>query len=228
MIVKVKEPQPGERAMLRAGRIPVHLSAFGGGQTADAGSAAQRRHLHAYETIGGAGGGLPLLAPMSAVAERLSVQAGATCLEKSAAGVACYWVWCAWGDAGAGGDPRCRRGWQPCGNHCCRHGGAGYRAGSQSGCAASYPAAIRQPAADHVPTAEAIAFTAVRNADLLIGGILILGRLRRSGTREMVKSMPDGAAIVDVAIDQGGCCQTSRPTTHADPVYLDEGVVHYW
>ena len=68
----------------------------------------------------------------------------------------------------------------------------------------------------------------MRGADLLIGGVLVPGAAApKLLSREMVASMPSGAAIVDVAIDQGGCCDTSRPTTHADPIYVDEGVVHY-
>lgn len=227
LIVKVKEPQPGERAMLRAGQILftyLHLAADKQ-QTLDL--LRSGATCIAYETIGSAGGGLPLLAPMSAVAGRLSVQAGAACLEKISGGRGVL----------LGGVP----GVMPAQVVILGAGVVGSHAATiAAGMGAQVTVLDRNLDALHriqqqfgsrlqtmYSTTEAIA-TAVRNADLLIGGILIPGAAApKLVTREMVKSMPDGAAIVDVAIDQGGCCQTSRPTTHADPVYIDEGVVHY-
>lgn len=227
LIVKVKEPQAGERAMLRPGQILftyLHLAA----------DRVQTDELLrsgatciAYETISSPGGGLPLLAPMSAVAGRLSVQAGASCLEKINGGRGVL----------LGGVP----GVMPARVVILGAGVVGSHAATiAAGMGAQVTVLDRNLDALHriqqlfgsrlqtvYSTTDAI-HAAVRDADLLIGGILIPGAAApKLVSREMVGSMPRGAAIVDVAIDQGGCCETSRPTTHADPTYVDEGVVHY-
>lgn len=227
MIVKVKEPQTAERSLLRSGQILftyLHLAADKA-QTLDLlGSGAI---CIAYETIGSPGGGLPLLAPMSAVAGRLSVQAGAASLEKINGGRGVL----------LGGVP----GVMPARVVILGAGVVGSHAATiAAGMGAQVTVLDRNLDALHriqqqfgsrlqtvYSTTEAI-FAAVKDADLLIGGVLIPGAAApKLVTREMVKSMPEGAAIVDVAIDQGGCCETSRPTTHANPIFVDERVVHY-
>lgn len=227
MIVKVKEPLAVERALLRPGQLVftyLHLAADLQ-QTQDL--LASGAICIAYETIGSAGGGLPLLAPMSAVAGRLSVQAGATCLEKSRGGRGVL----------LGGVP----GVMPAQVVILGAGVVGSHAATIAvGMGARVTVLDRNLDALHriqsqfggrlqtmYSTRDAIA-NAVQGADLLIGGVLVPGAAApKLVSREMVVAMPAGAAIVDVAIDQGGCCETSRATTHADPIYLDEGVVHY-
>lgn len=227
MIVKVKEPQAAERAMLRPGQILftyLHLAADRAQTEALLASGAI---CIAYETISSAGGGLPLLAPMSAVAGRLSVQAGARCLEKVSGGRGVL----------LGGVP----GVMPAQVVILGAGVVGSHAATIAvGMGARVTVLDRNLDALHriqsqfggrlqtvYSTRDAIA-SAVREADLLIGGVLVPGAAApKLLSREMVASMPPGAAIVDVAIDQGGCCETSRPTTHADPIYVAEGVVHY-
>ena len=227
MIVKVKEPQAAERAMLRPGQILFTYLHLAADKTQTEELLASGAICIAYETIGSAGGGLPLLAPMSAVAGRLSVQAGARCLEKVSVGRGVL----------LGGVP----GVMPAQVVILGAGVVGSHAATIAvGMGARVTVLDRNLDALHriqnqfggrlqtvYSTRDAIA-SAVRDADLLIGGVLVPGAAApKLLSREMVASMPSGAAIVDVAIDQGGCCDTSRATTHADPIYVDEGVVHY-
>jgi alanine dehydrogenase len=227
MIIKVKEPQPAECAMLRAGQILytyLHLAP----------DPAQTRALIdskavciAYETITGPGGGLPLLAPMSEVAGRMSIQAGAAHLEKSKGGMALL----------LGGVP----GVAPA--HVVIIG-AGVVGTNALQIAVGMGARVtiidknleRLRALDLIygnrvatlySNAQTIEDSALA-ADLLIGGVLIPGAAApKLVTREMISHMKPGAVVVDVAIDQGGCFATSRPTTHTDPTFVVDNVVHY-
>ncbi len=179
MVVKVKEPQAVERAMLREGQILytyLHLAP----------DPEQTRDLMksgavciAYETVTSPHGGLPLLKPMSQVAGRMSIQAGATALEKA-------------------------------------HGGRG-RVGT------FFEARAKTRFSNRANLAECVA-----EADLVIGAVLIPGaEAPKLVTRDMLKTMRPGSVLVDVAIDQGGCFETSHATTHADPTYVVDGIVHY-
>ncbi len=227
MIVKVKEPQAGERAMLRDGQILftyLHL-APDPEQTTDL--VKSGAICIAYETVTQAGGGLPLLAPMSEVAGRMAVQAGAHYLEKAHGG---YGVL-------LGGVP----GVSPAKIVILGGGVVGTNAvqiavgtGAQVVVIDKSLDALRR--ADHLFGARVITLHSNRDnieqqvlsADLVIGGVLIPGAAApKLVTREMIGGMKKGAVVVDVAIDQGGCFETSKPTTHADPVYLVDGVVHY-
>ncbi|MDB5782626.1 alanine dehydrogenase [Caballeronia mineralivorans] len=227
MIIKVKEPQPAECAMLRAGQILytyLHLAP----------DPAQTRALIdskavciAYETITGPGGGLPLLAPMSEVAGRMSIQAGAAHLEKSKGGMALL----------LGGVP----GVAPA--HVVIIG-AGVVGTNALQIAVGMGARVtiidknldRLRALDLIygnrvttlcSNAQTIEDSALA-ADLLIGGVLIPGAAApKLVTRDMISHMKPGAVVVDVAIDQGGCFATSRPTTHTDPTFVVDNVVHY-
>jgi len=227
MIIKVKEPQPVECAMLRAGQILytyLHLAP----------DPAQTRALIdskavciAYETITGPGGGLPLLAPMSEVAGRMSIQAGAAHLEKSKGGMALL----------LGGVP----GVAPA--HVVIIG-AGVVGTNALQIAVGMGARVtiidknldRLRALDLIygnrvttlcSNAQTIEDSALA-ADLLIGGVLIPGAAApKLVTRDMISHMKPGAVVVDVAIDQGGCFATSRPTTHTDPTFVVDNVVHY-
>jgi len=227
MIIKVKEPQPAECAMLRAGQILytyLHLAPDPEQTRALIDSKAV---CIAYETITGPGGGLPLLAPMSEVAGRMSIQAGAAHLEKSKGGMALL----------LGGVP----GVAPA--HVVIIG-AGVVGTNALQIAVGMGARVtiidknleRLRALDviygnrvttlcsNVQTIEESAHA----ADLLIGGVLIPGAAApKLVTRDMISHMKPGAVVVDVAIDQGGCFETSRPTTHTDPTFVVDNVVHY-
>ena len=227
MIVKVKEPQAAECAMLRAGQILftyLHLAPDPEQTAALVHSGAV---CIAYETVTGPGGGLPLLAPMSEVAGRMSIQAGAAHLEKSRGGMGLL----------LGGVPGVAAG------HVVIIG-AGVVGTNALQMAVGTGARVtvldknvdRLRQLDLVfgnriatlhSSAQALE-EAVLSADLVIGGVLVPGAAApKLVTRSMVSRMKKGAVVVDVAIDQGGCFETSHATTHADPTFVVDGVVHY-
>jgi alanine dehydrogenase len=227
MIVKVKEPQAKERKLLRDGQILftyLHL-APDPEQAKDL--LASGAVCIAYETVTQPGGGLPLLAPMSEVAGRMAVQAGAKCLEKEAGGMGILL-------GGVAGVP-------PAKIVILGAGVVGSNAAQIAvGSGARVVAIDRNLDAlrrmDRLLGARVVTVYSnrdnielnVQNADLVIGGVLIPGAAApKLVSRQLVSQMKPGAVIVDVAIDQGGCCETSRPTTHADPTYVVDGVVHY-
>jgi alanine dehydrogenase len=227
MIVKVKEPQPKERKLLREGQILftyLHL-APDPEQAKDL--VASGAVCIAYETVTQPGGGLPLLAPMSEVAGRMAVQAGAKCLEKEAGGMGILL-------GGVAGVP-------PAKIVILGAGVVGSNAAQIAvGSGARVVAIDRNLDAlrrmDRLLGARVVTVYSnrdniesnVQNADLVIGGVLIPGAAApKLVSRQLVSQMKPGAVIVDVAIDQGGCCETSRPTTHADPTYVVDSVVHY-
>ncbi len=227
MVVKVKEPQPEERAMLRAGQILytyLHL-APDPEQTADLVKSGVT--AIAYETVTGADGSLPLLKPMSQVAGRMSIQAGATALEKAHGGRGVL----------LGGVP----GVLPGKVIVIGGGVVGFNAAQMAaGLGADVTIMDRNPEVlERVGTYfEARAKTrfsnqanleeAVGGADLVIGAVLIPGAAApKLVTREMLGHMKPGAVLVDVAIDQGGCFETSHATTHDEPTYVVDDIVHY-
>src|SRR6185295_6089104 len=181
----------------------------------------------AYETVTSPTGGLPLLTPMSEVAGRLAPQAGAHCLERAQGGRGVL----------LGGVPGV-----PPGEVIILGGGVSgtHAATIALGMGAAVTVvdrsadALRRLSAQFgsqvrtiFSTRDAVA-QLVRRADLLIGAVLVPGAAApKLITRAMVKTMKTGAVIVDIAIDQGGCSETSRPTTHSHPTYVEEGVVHY-
>lgn len=227
MIVKVKEPQAAERAMLRTGQILytyLHL-APDPEQTADllkSGITAI-----AYETVTGRGGSLPLLKPMSQVAGRMSIQAGATALEKAHGGRGVL----------LGGVP----GVMPGRVAVIGGGTVGFNAAQMAvGLGADVTILDRSPEVlerlgIHFESRAKTRFSNTANlaecvaeADLVIGAVLVPGAAApRLVTREMLGIMKRGAVLVDVAIDQGGCFETSHPTTHDDPTFVADGIVHY-
>jgi len=227
MIMKVKEPQPEERAMLREGQILytyLHL-APDPDQTADLVKSGVT--AIAYETVTGEGGTLPLLKPMSQVAGRMSIQAGATALEKAHGGRGVL----------LGGVP----GVMPGKVVIIGGGVVGFNAAQMAvGLGADVTIMDRNPEVlERVGTHfEASAKTRFSNhanleesvceADLIIGAVLIPGAAApKLVTRDMLKCMKPGAVLVDVAIDQGGCFETSHPTTHDNPTFVVDGIVHY-
>ncbi len=227
LIVKVKEPQAGERKMLRPGQILftyLHLAP----------DPEQTRDLVdggaiciAYETVTDEGGGLPLLAPMSQVAGRMSIQAGAHCLERENGGKGIL----------LGGVP----GVAPAKVVVIGGGVVGENAIYMAlGMAAQVTVldsnidVLRHltmrfgPALTTVYSTTGTLDEYVLAADLVIGSVLVPGaEAPKLVTADMVRRMTPGSVLVDVAIDQGGCFETSRPTTHAEPTYVVDGVVHY-
>lgn len=227
MVIKVKEPQAVERAMLRKGQILytyLHL-APDPEQTRDLVNSGAT--CIAYETVTDANGGLPLLKPMSQVAGRLSVQAGATALEKPKGGRGVL----------LGGVP----GVAPAKVVIIGGGVVGFNAAQMAvGLQADVTILDRNPdvlerLSNHFgATAKAVYSSAanlekaVREADMVVGAVLIPGAAApKLVTREMLSDMQPGAVLVDVAIDQGGCFTTSKPTTHENPTYTVDGIIHY-
>jgi alanine dehydrogenase len=227
MIVKVKEPQPAECSMLREGQILftyLHLAPDLPQTQALINSKAV---CIAYETVTDRNGGLPLLAPMSEVAGRMSIQAGAQALEKSNAGCGML----------LGGVP----GVEPAKVVILGGGMVGNNAAQMAvGLGAEVTIldrsidTLRRLNVQFGNTAKVLYSTAatlekeVLAADLVIGGVLIPGAAApKLVTKEHIAAMKPGSAIVDVAIDQGGCIETSHATTHQDPTYIVDEVVHY-
>ena len=227
MIVKVKEPQPQECAMLRPGQILYTYLHLAPDPEQTAALVKSGAVCIAYETITGPGGGLPLLAPMSEVAGRMAIQAGAAHLEKSKGGMGVL----------LGGVP---------GVHAAHVVilGAGVVGTHSLQMAVGMGARVtvldknvdRLRQLDLIfgnrintvySTAQSVE-EAVLDADLVVGGVLIPGAAApKLVTRSMISRMKKGAVVVDVAIDQGGCFETSHATTHAEPTYMVDGVVHY-
>ncbi|MEO9383515.1 alanine dehydrogenase [Chromobacterium phragmitis] len=227
MIVKVKEPQPVECRMLRPGQILftyLHLAP----------DPEQTKLLIesdaiaiAYETVTDERGGLPLLAPMSEVAGRMAIQAGAHALEKAQGGRGVL----------LGGVP----GVAPAKVVVIGGGVVGLNA-ARMAMGAGADVAILDKSLSRLKEIDMVfggriktlmsnganIDDSIRDADLVIGAVLIPGAAApKLVTRAMLKTMKPGAVLVDVAIDQGGCFETSRATTHQDPIYTVDGIVHY-
>lgn len=227
LVVKVKEPQPEEWRRLRPGQILFTYLHLAPDPAQAEGLMASGCTAIAYETVTDAQGGLPLLAPMSEVAGRMAVQVGARCLEKEAGGAGILL-------SGVPGVPPARvavLGGGVVGSNAAR---------IAAGMRARVTVLDRNPrvldaldrefagsVATLFATTESVE-QAVTEADLVIGAVLVPGAAApRLVTRAMVGRMRPGSVLVDVAIDQGGCFETSRPTTHAEPTYVVDGVVHY-
>lgn len=227
MIIKVKEPQANERAMLREGQILytyLHL-APDPEQTADL--IKSGAICVAYETVTSPYGGLPLLAPMSKVAGRLSIQAGAHCLEQPQGGLGVLLG----GVPGVAPAKVVILGAGIVGTHAA-HIAVGMGADvlmfdnnadtleqhwRQFGNTTHSVFSTKSSLEDHI-----------YDADLVIGGVLIPGaEAPKLVSKTMISKMKAGSVVVDVAIDQGGCFETSKATTHAEPTYVIDGVVHY-
>jgi len=227
MVVKVKEPQPAEIGRLRAGQILFTYLHLAADKAQTEGLMRSGATCIAYETVTDARGGLPLLAPMSEVAGRMSVQVGAHCLEREQGGAGVL----------LGGVP----GVSP-GKVVILGGGvAGTNAarmamGLEARVAVIDKSLPRLKELDQqfgsrmrtlFATTETIEHE-VRDADLVIGAVLVPGAAApKLVSRDMLTRMRPGSVLVDIAIDQGGCFETSRPTTHAAPTYVEAGVVHY-
>jgi alanine dehydrogenase len=227
MIVKVKEPQPAECAMLREGQILfTYLHLAPDPEQAKA-LVASNAICIAYETVTSPRGGLPLLAPMSEVAGRMAVQAGASLLEKPHGGKGILLG----GVPGVAPAKVVILGGGVVGTHSAMIAlgmGADVTVIDRSNEALTalwkqFGAALKTEFSTHDAIERQVA-----RADLVIGGVLIPGASApRLVSRDMIGRMQAGSVVVDVAIDQGGCFETSHATTHAQPTYVVDGVVHY-
>ena len=227
IIVKVKEPLSNEVKMIRENQIVFTYLHLAAAKELTEGLIKSKSVCIAYETITDNNGRLPLLAPMSAVAGRMSVQAGAHCLEKNQKGRGIL----------LGGAP----GGEPAEVVILGGGVVGENAAIiATGMRAkvhivdkSEPRLkqLQEIFGDKIIPQHSDKIDLnklVSECDLLIGGVLIPGaEAPKLITKEMIKSMKRGSVIVDVAIDQGGCVETSKPTTHAEPTYIVDDVVHY-
>jgi alanine dehydrogenase len=227
LVIKVKEPQPSEVPLLREGLTLfcyLHLAAS---RELTEQLLQSKASCIAYETVLDAQGNLPLLTPMSAVAGRLSIQMGAWALTMA--------------NGGSGVLLSGLPGVAP-GRVAILGGGVvgAYAARIALGMGADVTVLERDPARlrhleevfgsglnTRFSEADAIE-SCVRKADLVVGAVLLPGKhAPKLISRALIQSMRPGSVLVDVAIDQGGCAATSRPTTHSNPLYVEEGVVHY-
>jgi alanine dehydrogenase len=227
LIVKVKEPVPEEYDRFREGQqlfTYLHLAADKGLT-----EFLMERKINsiAYETVEASDGSLPLLTPMSEVAGRMSVQAAAHHLESPQGGAGLLL-------GGVPGTPAAKVtiiGGGVVGTEAAKIA-LGMRALVSvldiSPKRLAYLSDIFEGRADLVIPNRARTAAYVKQADVVIGAVLVHGaKAPKLVTREMVASMRPGSVVADVAIDQGGCIETARPTTHSDPTYVEEGVVHY-
>ncbi len=227
IIVKVKEPQSSEVGMIREGQIIYTYLHLAAAKELTMGLVKSKSVCIAYETVTDDKGRLPLLAPMSAVAGRMSIQAGAHSLEKNQKGRGLL----------LGGAP----GVEPAKIVILGGGVVGENAAiiatGMKGKVYVIDKSkdrlkeLHEKFGDKIipkQSDKANLNKLVSECDLLIGGVLIPGsEAPKLITKEMIKSMKRGSVVVDVAIDQGGCVETSKPTTHANPTYLVDEVVHY-
>ena len=227
LIVKVKEPQPKECAMLHSGQVLftyLHLAA----------DAAQAEALMrsgataiAYETVTAKNGSLPLLTPMSEVAGRMSIQVGAACLQKANGGFGIL----------LGGVPGV-----PPAKVVILGGGVSGTHAAEMAVGLRADVTVVDRSVDRLRELSSIFGSAlhtaysttqaierlVADADLVIGAVLVVGATApKLVSRAMIANMKTGAVGVDISIDQGGCFETSRPTTHDNPTFVVDGVIHY-
>lgn len=227
MIVKVKEPIKEEYSLIKKGQIVFTYFHFASSEPLTKAMIESGSVCIAYETVEDRDGGLPLLTPMSEVAGRMSIQQGAKYLEKPVKGRGLL----------LGGVP----GVSPGKVLILGAGVVGMQAAKM---AAGLGAQVTildidmkrlRYANDVLPANCVTEFSNeynirahVQTHDLIIGGVLLKGKKAPNLiTRDMLKTMKSGAVIVDVAVDQGGCVETTRPTTHEDPIYIIDEVVHY-
>jgi alanine dehydrogenase len=227
MIVKVKEPQPEEIEWLRPGQVVFCFFHFAGSRELTERCLRKRIAAVAYETLADEKGRLPLLTPMSEVAGKMSIQEGAKCLEKPMMGRGIL----------LGGVS----GVEPANVLIIGGGVVGSNAARvAAGLGASVTIMdinldrlryLDETMPPNITTVYCDPHAVRRyatKADLIVGAVLIPGgKTPVLIDRQVLKRMRKGSVLVDVSIDQGGCCETSRPTTHGDPVFVVDGVVHY-
>jgi alanine dehydrogenase len=227
MVMHVKEPQPSEYPLIRAGQIYFTYFHFAASEQLTRAMLASGAVCIAYETIVGTNGSLPLLTPMSEVAGRMAAQEAAKYAERTQGGRGIL----------LGGVP----GVQPATVLVLGGGTVGTHA-AQMACGLGakvylldtnlerlrHLAEVMPKNCFPLMSSPATVRELVQKADVVIGAVLLHGaKAPKLVTREMLGTMKPGAVLVDVAIDQGGCFETSRPTTHGEPIFEVDGVVHY-
>ncbi|MEX1080799.1 MAG: alanine dehydrogenase [Halofilum sp. (in: g-proteobacteria)] len=227
MVVKVKEPQPSETTLLRPDQILFAYLHLAPDPEQTDGLQRSSCIAIAYETVTDVRGGLPLLAPMSEVAGRMAVQAGARCLEKIMGGRGLLLG----GVPGVGPASVAILGGGVAGGNALQMAvglGAEVTVVDKSlHRLAALDANYRGRCKTLYSTVEGVE-QVVLDADLVIGTVLVPGSAApKLVTRDMVRRMKAGSAIVDLSVDQGGCCETTRPTTHREPTYEVDDVIHY-
>lgn len=227
MVMHVKEPQPSEYKLIRPGQIVFTYFHFAASEELTQAMIENKSVCIAYETIVGSHGGLPLLTPMSEVAGRMAAQEGAKYLERTLGGRGIL-LGGVTGVAPAtvlvigGGVVGTNAAQMACGL------GAKVYLLDSSLPRLRYLSEIMPKNCFPLMSSPAAVRELVQEADVVIGAVLVRGaKAPKLVTREMLKTMKQGAVLVDVAIDQGGCFETSKPTTHGDPIYIVDDVVHY-
>ncbi|OGA15497.1 MAG: hypothetical protein A3I63_02380 [Betaproteobacteria bacterium RIFCSPLOWO2_02_FULL_66_14] len=225
LLLKVKELQPREYGLPRRGQIVFGFQHFAPEPDLLAAALASEATFVAFETVGQADGSLPILAPMSAIAGRLAVQIGAWCLQKQ-----------------AGGSGVLLPGLEGVAPGCVTIVGAGNVGANALAVACGLGARVqvfakttrrfaalraRHPGAAYHAGVETLP-DALKQSDVVIAGVLTPGQLSpKLISRPMLRAMRPGSVLVDVGIDQGGIAETSRATSHSEPTFVDEGIVHY-
>jgi alanine dehydrogenase len=227
LVVKVKEPQPREIALLHADQVLFTYLHLAADRSQAEGLMRSGAVCIAYETVTDARGGLPLLAPMSEVAGRMAIQVGAHCLEKEQGGAGILLG----GVPGVAAAKVVILGGGVAGTNAARvaMGMEAYVTVIDKSLPRLYELDLQFGSQLHTlfATVENVE-REVLAADLVIGAVLVPGAATpKLVTRDMVRGMRAGSVLVDISIDQGGCFETSRPTTHADPTYVVDGVIHY-
>ncbi len=227
MVMHVKEPQPSEFGMIREGQIVFTYFHFASGEELTHAIKDTKSISIAYETVEGDRGGLPLLTPMSEVAGRMSIQQGAKYLERihggrgllmgGVTGVAPATVVVIGG--GVVGTNAAQMAWGL---------GAKVYLLDMDLERLRYLSEVMPKNCFPMMSSPTLLRELVQEADVVVGAVLVAGAVApKLLTREMLKTMKKGAVVVDVAIDQGGCFETSKATTHGDPIYDVEGIIHY-
>jgi len=227
MVMHVKEPLPSEYNLIREGQIVFTYLHLAANETLTAALVKSLSVNIAYETIQGEDGSLPLLIPMSEVAGRMSIQEGARYLEMSRGGEGVLLGGVPGVDPGTvlvigGGIVGTNAAKMACGL------GAKVYVLDASLSRLRYLSDVMPKNCFLLMSSPSTIREIIKKADVVVGAVLIPGtKAPKLITREMLKTMKKGSVMVDVAIDQGGCFETSKPTTHTDPVYTVDGVVHY-
>ena len=222
-IVKVKELQETEYRLPREGQTVFSFQHFGPEPALLDAALASGATFIAFETVGQSDGSLPVLAPMSAIAGRLAVQVGAWCLQKQNGGSGVLLP-------GTAGVPPGKVVILGAGNVGSNALAIAHGIGAEVVVIARSDRRFSglQNLYGKVKFETKDLEKHIRSADLVIGGVLTPGQMSpKLITRAMLRGMRPGSALVDVGIDQGGIAETSRPTSHSDPIYIEEGVVHY-
>jgi alanine dehydrogenase len=227
LVVKVKEPLELEFPLMRPGQVLFTYLHLAANQELTLKLMERRIVGIGYETVQGKDGSLPLLRPMSEIAGRASVLAGGMCLESRHGGRGVLLC-------GASGVPPAKvviLGAGVVGTNACK---VALGIGARVSILDIHPerlSYLHDITQGHIATFISNRMTIgeeIAGADLVIGGVLIPGaQAPKLVTRQMLKRMRPGSAIVDVSVDQGGCFETTRPTTHENPIYIEEGIVHY-